>query len=130
MPFPVAEEFIVETERKLGVTFPEAFRSRMSRNNGGEFSTADDDWELYPFFDTSDRKRLSRTSNHIVRETTAAREWRGFPPEAVAIGANGFGDQLVFLPGLGTTTLQPQPFIWLHETGELQSTDISFDNPG
>ena len=128
MPFPVAEEFIAETERKLGVSFPEAFRARMSRNNGGELSTDDDDWELYPFFDTSDRKRLSRTSNHIVRETTTARQWRGFPPEAIAIAANGSGDKLVFLPVPGTATLQPQPFIWLHETGELQPANISFDD--
>ncbi|HEX8312549.1 MAG TPA: SMI1/KNR4 family protein [Chthoniobacteraceae bacterium] len=128
MPFPVAEEFIAETERKLGVSFPEPFRARMSRKNGGELSTDDDDWELYPFFDTSDRKRLARTSNHIVRETAAAREWRGFPPHAIAIATNGSGDQLVFLPIPGTTTLQPQPLIWLHETGELQPTDISFDD--
>ena len=128
MPFPVAELFIAETERKLGVSFPAAFRARMGRNNGGELSSAEDDWELYPFFDTSDRKRLSRTSNDIVRETASAREWRGFPPEAIAIAANGCGDQLVFLPVPGSTTLQPQPFIWLHETAELQPTDISFDD--
>ncbi len=110
MPFPVAEQFIVETERKLGVSLPDAFRARMSRSNGGELSTDDDDWQLYPFFDTSDRRRLSRTSNDIVRETTSAREWRGFPPGAIAIAANGSGDHLVFIPVPGSTTLQPQPF--------------------
>jgi hypothetical protein len=128
MPFPVAEQFIVETERKLGVSFPEAFRSRMCRNNGGELSTDEDTWQLYPFFDTSDRKRLSRTSNDIVRETASARQWRGFPPDAIAIGSNSYGDYLVFLPSPGSTTLQPQPFAWLHETGELQQTDIPFED--
>ena len=128
MPFPVAQEFIAETERKLGVSFPEAFRARMSRNNGGELSTDDDDWQLYPFFDTSDLKRIPRTSNHIARETTMARQWRGFPPEAIAVAANGSGDHLVFLPAPGTSTLQPQPFIWLHETSELKPTNISFDD--
>ncbi len=127
MPFPVAEQFIAATESKLGVAFPDAFRARITSNNGGEVSTDDDDWQLYPFFDTSDSKRLSRTSNDIVRETTSARQWRGFPPEAVAIASNGCGDQLVFIPSAGSTTLQPQPFIWLHETGELQPTEISFD---
>ena len=127
MPFPVAEQFIVETERKLGVLFPASFRARMSQNNGGELSTKEDDWQLYPFFDTSDRKRLSRTSNDIVRETASARKSRGFPPEAVAIGANGLGDHLVFLPSREPTILEPWPFIWLHETGELQPTQISFD---
>lgn len=42
MPFPVAEQFIAETERKLGAIFSSAFRARMSRNNGGELSTKDD----------------------------------------------------------------------------------------
>jgi hypothetical protein len=128
MPFPVAEQFIAETERKLGASFPQAFRERMSRSNGGELSTADEVWQLYPFFDTSDRKRLSRTSNDIVRETASARQSFGFPAEAIAIGANGCGDHLVFLPTPGSTVLQPQPFIWLHETGELQPTNISFDD--
>ena len=128
MPFPVAEQFIAETEQKLGVLFPPAFRLRMSLNNGGEVSTSEDDWQLHPFFDTSDRKRLSRTSNDIVRETASARECHGFPPEAIAIAANGSGDYLVFLPIPGWTTLQPQPFIWLHETGELHPSDFSFDD--
>lgn len=128
MPFPVAEQFITETERQLGVSFPIAFRTRMGRNNGGELSTDHDDWQLYPFFDTSDRKRLARTANHIARETASARQWPGFPAEAIAIGSNGGGDQLVFIPTSGSATLQPHPFVWLHETGELQSTDISFDD--
>ena len=100
----------------------------MSRNNGGELSTDNDDWQLYPFFDTSDRERISRTSNDIARETTTARQWRGFPADAIAIAGNGSGDHLIFLPVPGSTTLQPQPFIWLHETAELQPTDISFDD--
>ena len=125
MPFPVAEEFIAETERKLGVSFPNSFRARMSRKNGGEFSTDNDDWQLYPFFDTSDRKRLSRTvQRHRARDWhSAAVAWfstRG--------GRHRRGDLLVFLPVAGSTMLQPQPFLWLHETGELQPTDISFDD--
>ncbi len=127
MPFPVAEQFIAETERKLGVTFPPAFRSRMSRNNGGELSTDEDDWQLFPFFDTSDRKRLSRTASDIVRETANAREWSDFPPDAIAIAANGCGDHLVLLPAPNSTELQHQPFLWLHETGELLPINISFD---
>jgi hypothetical protein len=128
MPFPVAEQYIAEAERKLGVSFPPAFRTRMSRDNGGELSTDEDDWQLFPFFDTSDRKRIARTANDIVRETASARNWRGFPPAAIAIAANGLGDKLVFLPTAGSTMLQPQPFVWLHETGELQPTQIRFDD--
>ena len=129
MPFPIAEEFIDETERKLGVVFPQSFRKRMSRKNGGELLTTEDAWQLHPFYDATDRKRISRTSNDIVRETASARQWPEFPPEAVAIGSNGAGDVLILLPGVADSTLlQPKPFVWLHETGELERTDISFDD--
>ena len=128
MPFPVAEQFIAATERKFGVSFPPGFRARMSSQNGGVLSTDEDDWQLYPFFDTSDRKHLSRTCNDIVRETITAREWRDFPPEGIAIADNGSGDYLVFLPLPGSTMLQANPFIWLHESGELVATNISFEN--
>lgn len=89
MPFPVEEQYIIQTERKLSVTFPDSFRKKMMRENGGEILTEVDDWQLYPFLDASDRKRLTRTANDIVRETEQAREWRDFPEAAVAIGENG-----------------------------------------
>ena len=128
MPFPVADEFIDETERKLGIVFPQSFRKRMRRNNGGELLTTEDAWELFPFHDATDRKHISRTCNDIVRETNNARQWPEFPPEAVAIGSNGGGDVLILLPSVADSTLlQPNPFVWLHETGELDRTDISFD---
>ena len=55
-------------------------------------------WQLHPVFDDSDRKRMGRTANHLVRETAVARGWSGFPAEAIAIGANGSGDRLVLMP--------------------------------
>jgi hypothetical protein len=128
MPFPVAEQFIATTERKLGVSFPPGFRAHMSSQNGGILSTDDGDWQLFPFFDPSDRKHLSRTCNDIVHETITAREWRDFPPEAIAIADNGSGDYLVFLPLPDSTMLQTRPFIWLHESGELVDTNILFEN--
>ena len=87
MPFPVDLKFVTEAERKLGVKFPASFVLRMVRSNGGEVATPPDSWVLFPFLDTSDRKRLKRTCNDIVLETRKAREWRGFPGKGVAIGA-------------------------------------------
>jgi hypothetical protein len=127
MPFPVDKKFIIETEAKLGMQFPQAYRVRMLRDNGGELSINGDGWQLHPFFDTSDRKRIARTCNDITRETKEAREWRGFPANAVAIGTNGTGDRLVFLPEPDSSILQDHPFIWLHETGELVPASISFE---
>jgi hypothetical protein len=61
MPFPIDIKYVNETERKLGVKFPPSFVVRMVKNNGGEVSAPPDAWQLYPFFDTSDRKRLANT---------------------------------------------------------------------
>ena len=126
MPFPVEERFIVGTEQKLGVTFPSAFRVRMMADNGGVVETESDDWNLYPFFDTSDRKRLKRTCNDIVSETTEAKQWVNFPEHAVAIGANGGGDQLVFLRNEDGSALREEVFWWDHETGEVEKIADSF----
>ena len=98
MPFPVDIKFVTETERKLGVKFPPAYLNAMVKSNGGGVEAAPDYWHLYPIFDTSDKKRLKRTCNDVIRETKSANDWPDFPPNAVAIGANGGGDQLIMIP--------------------------------
>ena len=128
MPFPIDIKYVNETERKLGVKFPPSFVVRMVRNNGGEVSTPPDAWQLYPFLDSSDRKRLARTCNDIVRETAKAKEWPNFPPQAVAIGGNGCGDQLVLIPQSDVPThLGHEVYFWDHETGELFKLADDFD---
>jgi hypothetical protein len=120
MPFPVDRRYVVETEAKLGVVFPSRFVERMLKVNGGEFQAGDDVWQLYPFRDSSDRKRLKRTCNDIVHETTFSRSCEGFPTEAVAIGGNGGGDQLVLLPDSERPgQLSERLFVWDHETGDI-----------
>ncbi|MHC4637625.1 MAG: SMI1/KNR4 family protein [Planctomycetota bacterium] len=126
MPFPVDEKYINMTEKKLGVKFPQAFRQKMMKDNGGEVETPPDAWQLYPFFDTSDKKRLKRTCNDIVRETASAKEWTGFPDGAVAIGSNGGGDQLILLPGREAGLLQEAVFWWDHESGSVNKVAGSF----
>jgi len=120
MPFPVDIAFINAAEKRLSVKFPPSFVVRMVECNGGGVETETDNWQLYPFQDTSDRKRLSRTCNDIVRETILCRSQPGFPPEAVAIGANGGGDHLVFLPQPDASHLLGHAVWWWdHETDEL-----------
>ncbi|WP_297814486.1 SMI1/KNR4 family protein [uncultured Polaribacter sp.] len=87
MPFPIDEKYILETETELNVKFPSEFKNRMIKSNGGELVTDEFEFELYPFFDKSDRKRISRTCNHIGLETKNAREWNGFPENGIAIGS-------------------------------------------
>ncbi|MGJ7498613.1 SMI1/KNR4 family protein [Variovorax sp. RT4R15] len=117
MPFDVDERFVEAAERALGVRFPTSYREAMKCSNGGSVDATDDDWELHPIADDSDRKRLARTSNSVVHETHRSRGWPGFPQNAVAVGRNGAGDVLVLLGESGK--LGNAFFVWLHETGEL-----------
>ena len=62
-----------------------------------------DVWSLYTIFDDSDKKRLKRICNEIIRETASAREWPDFPQDALAIGDNGGGDIPILLADSETT---------------------------
>ncbi len=120
MPFPIDEKYIIQSEEKLDAKFPHSFKEKMKIENGGEVETPPDVWNLYPFFDTSDKKRLKRTSNDIVRETKKAKEWKDFPESAIAIGSNGCGDQLIFLrTEESPQVLSASVYWWDHETGNI-----------
>lgn len=121
MPFPASEDVIAEAERALGRKFPEALRARFIRSNGGDVSTSNDDWILFPVRDSTDRKRLSRTANDVVRETEQARSWHLFPQDAIAIGSNGAGDLLTLLPGSDAL------YAWDHATGAVVAVDVDFE---
>ena len=121
MSFPITDEEIAKSEAKSGFTFPTAFKKKMSRMNGGEVAVAGDTWVLYPFFDQSDRKRLARTCNDILRESAQMRQWQGFPVGAFAIASNGCGDCLFLMPDHdGSHVLGETIFRFDHETGESE----------
>jgi hypothetical protein len=127
MPFPVELEHVRRTEARLGVTFPSGFVTRMLAENGGELAIGEEDWSLNPFLDASDKVRLKRTANDIVRETESAREWSSFPPSAIAIASNGMGDLLVLLEDPARPAhLQAAVFMWSHETGEIDKVADDF----
>lgn len=124
MPFDLAENFISAAEELLGAKLPASYRSSMLMRNGGELEIEDDVWQQYPIADSSDRKRLSRTANHVTKETNYLKSWPGFPEEAVAIAGNGSGDQLVMLRE--GTSFGHEIYIWAHETGEIQKIADNF----
>lgn len=130
MPFPVDKKYILVAEEKLKVKFPSFFHKKMMWENGGAIEFDDrwlevnlsihGWWSIYPFFDASDKKRLKRTCNDIVRENETARMSSNFPPQAIAIAENGAGDYLVFIKNKqDCCLLDDQVFWWGHETGEL-----------
>jgi SMI1 / KNR4 family (SUKH-1) len=121
MPFPVEATLIDEAERQLGRTLPTDLRVRLRRDNGGGIRAAGDEWQLFPVFDPGDRKRITRTANHIVRETRSAREYAGFPANAIAIAANGGGDFLIARAG------SDEVEFWDHETGETEPVEVDWD---
>lgn len=121
MPFPIDMKYIVESEQELGLEFPDCFKAKMTQENGGELLTEGDDWQQFPFFDKSDKKRISRTCNHIILETKQARIWDNFPKNGVPIASNGFGDHLILLPfDDNPQKLRPEIYLWEHETGNIQ----------
>lgn len=124
MPFPTEQRFIIRAEEALGRRFPESYAARILRSNGGAVEVDDDEWTLHPVRDDSDRKRLARSSSDVVTETSAARNWKGFPDSAVAIGAHGSGDLLVLLAA-SADHFGEAVFVWEHETGETRHVAAS-----
>lgn len=120
MAFPASEDVLARAEGTLGRRFPEYLRTRLARSNGGDISTAEDDWLLIPVRDHSDRKRLARTANDMVYETAQARKSHGFPEGGIAVAANGSGDWLVLLPGADDMHL------WNHETEVVTVVEVDW----
>lgn len=124
MPFDLHESFVLAAEQALGSRLPESYRSAMLRSNGGELKVREEEWVQYPIADTSDRKRLSRSANHILKEAEVCGQWPGFPQDALAIAGNGAGDHLVFVRHGGT--YGPAVYVWSHETGALEKVADDF----
>lgn len=125
MPFALTEEELQKTEAELRARLPASYRQSMTTANGGDIELDGDVWQLFPIRDTSSRKLVSRTANHIIRETNTAREWERFPENALAIASNGTGDLLV-LRRHGRQ-FGPEILVWRHEDGELEPAAGEFE---
>ncbi len=124
MPFPLSEEELQKTEKEIGAVLPLSYREAMKKNNGGSVDAWENIWELYPIKDQSSKKLISRTTNHIIKETKAAQEWSLFHENALAIGDNGTGDYLViFKEG---SKFESEVFAWFHEDGALVTVAKEF----
>ncbi len=117
MPFDLDPSFLAAAEAQLGATLPASYGQSMLRENGGEVEGGGDHWVLYPIADKKDRRRLSRTCNHIIQETKRFHGWDRFPAQGLAIAGNGAGDQLVLLRQ--GNAYGPEIYDWSHETGAL-----------
>jgi len=125
MAFNLDEIYIKKAEEHLGALLPEAYKKEMMQNNGGTIILEDEEWELFPIADSSDKKRIARTCNHIVYETNQAKKWSNFPKNALAIASNGSGDLLTLKQDNGKYL--DKIYIWNHETGKLNIVANSFE---
>ena len=127
MAFDISEEQVAATEAELGRRLPPVYRAAMMGKNGCIAFTEDDEWDLHPIRDVSDRKRLGRTCNHVIAETEAAQEWRGFPEGALAIGENSGGDVMILMPSRADRSVYGEEiFVFRHETGEVEMVAEDF----
>ena len=126
MPFDLSEEQLRATENEIEAKFPEAYRRQMMRSNGGEIDAASDNWNLIPLRDASDRKRLSRTANHVLVETKSLSGFPKWHENALAIAENGTGDALVMLRD--GDQIKPQVYKWCHEEGTLEFVAEDFSS--
>jgi hypothetical protein len=95
------------------------------RDNGGEievdgYPSDDPVWSLHPVWDSSDRKHMARTANHIVRETREAHDSiADLPAASIVIGDNGTGDLLLVLD-------HDEVVWWDRETGDLEPVTVDW----
>ncbi|MFZ6872194.1 SMI1/KNR4 family protein [Undibacterium sp. Di27W] len=125
MAFPLDEKFIEQAEAELGVRFPASFRNKMMQMNGGAIHVLDEVFDLLPFYDTTDKKRIKRTCNSIVHETRQARAYYGLPVRLVLFVSNGCGDSLSFQI-MEDSELDPQIYLYRHDDDELQLVASDF----
>jgi hypothetical protein len=129
MAFPVSEERIAAAEAELGVRLPDDLRARLRADNHGYVAVEDwpEVWNLFPVWDDSDRSRIRRTAEHIVRANRAdrlegARSRGELPADALAFAADDGGNLLVATGG-GYA-------IWVGATGELLDATVVWLLPG
>jgi len=114
---------IEAAERELGVKLPREYRDRLAARNGGDLSTAGEDWRIFPLLVSADARTAAK---HIVLETGNARALEGFP-DAVAIASNGKGDFLVLMPGGSPGSLDPQVQLWNRETRKCKPVALRYE---
>jgi len=118
-------KYILDLEKKLEVMLPITYKQIMKQNNGGTIYLDEDDWELFPIEDKLDKKRISRTCNHVIYETNRAKEWVNFPRKSLVIASDGSGNFLIFRHN--NTKYSDEIYSWNHETGEIERIANDFN---
>lgn len=126
MALPTEQSFIDSAQEQLGCQFPTWLNDRLLQENGGSVWAFDDEWQLYSVLDNRDSRHLKRSSTTILQETNTAKQWDGFPDNAVAIAGNGTGDLLILLPK-DSHQLGDEVYLWHHDDNDLELADIELN---
>jgi hypothetical protein len=110
-------KYIKFLEEELRLELPLGYKNKIMNNNGGTISLDDEYWELFPIADTSTKESISKTANHVLKETKEAFKWDGFLFNYLAIGSNIDGDLLILLHE--EKDYLSDIFIWRQETGVI-----------
>lgn len=126
MAFPTTEERVAAAEAGLGAKLPAEYRNRLVASNGGELSTAGEEWRVFPVLDPSQQRSPPKSGSDIVAESKKASRLPGFPPGAVPVAGNESGDYLVFLPGQRSGTRNGRLQIWKQEDKSCVATALDY----
>lgn len=120
MASPIDVKWIEKMELELNFFLPVEYKEAMAKENGGMVESNDEDWELFKITDQTNKKTIAKTWNNVKKETMTARQWKGFPSNAIAIGESSCGDKLILFP--------ENNFIyqWSHETALIEKIADSF----
>ena len=118
MPFPVSHDRVLAVEAKLGRCLPAQYSARVVRDNGGEIRALGDNWRLHPVWDPSTKKTIKRTAFDLIKETESATRCYGFPPDALALASDDYGNYLI------SRSTDDTIEFWDHETGKCQPVEV------
>ena len=124
MAFNLDEKYVKEAEEELGAILPLNYKKIMQKSNGGCVIDKEEYWELFPIFDKSTKKRVSRTCNHIVTENKRNIKRAKFPNNILGIGSNACGDLLVIKKE--KNIYKDEIYTWNHETGKIELLSNNF----
>jgi hypothetical protein len=89
MQLGTTPEAIAETEREMGMVFPDILKQLWLVSNGLELPGG---WQVFPIFDAANPRK---TSNHIKYENAPGRRWDSMDASLVVIARGDTGNCLV-----------------------------------
>jgi len=115
MPDQADKSFVENAENELDVKFPDSYRTKMLRVNGGHVYLPNQCFELHPLYNSKD---IKRTCVNVVYATKKAHEQYSVPSNLIVLGNDGNSNLLVYKID-GNGELDPAVYLFDHETRDV-----------